>query len=65
MALKKVTRKEFEKFLKEYEGQVTKSHDAGQTAIDTYKADGSDGDGVIARADLYDGGDSSEYFIEE
>lgn len=64
MALKKVSRKEFDKFLKDYEGQVTKDHDSGKTATDTYKADNVSGDGVIARVDLYEGPDGPEYFIE-
>lgn len=65
MSLKKVSRKEFDKFLKEYEGQVTKNHSMGESASDTYRDDARGTDGVIARVDLSGDGKDDEYFIAE
>lgn len=65
MSLKKVSRKEFDKYLKDYEGQVTKSHDMGESATDTYRDDAKGSDGVIARVDLSGDGKDDQYFIAE
>lgn len=63
MALKSVSRKEFDKFLDKYEGQVTKTHNIGEAASDVYRDDSKSED--IARVELSADGKSDQYFIAE
>lgn len=64
MALKSVSKKEFEKFMKDQEGTVTREHTAGESASDLYKG-GDAPDGVLGRVDLSSDGKDDQYFIAQ